>query len=111
MVKIPLYTYPNQSFQCRVPVNDENKNFRFNLWYNEQAEYWLLTLIDVDKEQTIFANLPLLSSTMYFSDILTQLEYLRIGMCLIVPTVKDKKSAPDKDDLGTGYIMIWGDNE
>ena len=31
MVKIPLNPYPNQKFQCRVPVNGINKNFEFGL--------------------------------------------------------------------------------
>lgn len=111
MVRIPLYPYPNQTFQCRVPVNGGNKNFRFNLWYNEQAEYWLLTLVDVDKEETIFANLPLLASKNNFADMITQLDYKMIGMCFVIPQITDKASAPDDENLGTGYIMIWGDNE
>lgn len=111
MVRIPLYPYPNQTFQCRVPVNGQNKNFRFNLWYNEQAKYWLLTLIDVDKEEVIFSNLPLLCSGVYFHDILSQLGYKEIGMCFVVPTSKDNVGMPNDKNLGTSYIVVWGDNE
>ena len=111
MVRIPLNPYPNQKFQCRVPINGTNKNFEFGLWYNEQAGYWLLSLIDVDTETLIFDNLPLLSSGIYFHDILHQLDYKRIGMCMVVPVINDKRSMPNDKNLGSGYIMIWGDNE
>ena len=111
MVRIPLKPYPNQTFQCRVPINGINKNFEFFLWYNEQAGYWLMSLTDVEKEELIFDNIPLLSSGIYFHDILHQLEYKRIGMCFIVPVSDVQGSMPNDKDLGIGYLMIWGDNE
>lgn len=111
MVRVPIRAYPNQSFQCRVPVNGTNRNFGFFLWYNEQAKYWLMTLTDVDKEETLFANIPLLSSGIYFHDILTQFGYKEIGMCFIVPVTNDKASMPNDKNLGAEYVVIWGDNE
>ena len=110
MVKIPLTNSPNQKFTCTVPVNGENKNFKFELWYNYQAEYWLFSLYDISTESYIFSNLPLLSSNYKFYDILYQLDYMKIGVCIILPLIVDKKSAADDKNLGTSYVMIWGDN-
>ena len=110
MVKIPLTSSPNQKFTCTVPVNGENKNFRFELWYNYQAEYWLFSLYDISTESYIFSNLPLLSSNYKFYDILYQLDYMKIGVCIMLPLIVDKKSAADDKNLGTSYVMIWGDN-
>ena len=110
MVKIPLTNSPNQKFTCTVPVNGENKNFRFELWYNYQAEYWLFSLYDISTESYIFSNLPLLSSKYKFYDILYQLDYMKIGVCIMLPLIVDKKSAADDKNLGTSYVMIWGDN-
>ena len=110
MVKIPLTNSPNQKFTCTVPVNGENKNFRFELWYNYQAEYWLFSLYDILTESYIFSNLPLLSSNYKFYDILYQLDYMKIGVCIMLPLIVDKKSAADDKNLGTSYVMIWGDN-
>ena len=110
MVKIPLTNSPNQKFTCTVPVNGENKNFRFELWYNYQAEYWLFSLYDISTESYIFSNLPLLSSNYKFYDILYQLVYMKIGVCIMLPLIVDKKSAADDKNLGTSYVMIWGDN-
>ena len=110
MVKIPLTNSPNQKFTCTVPVNGENKNFKFELWYNYQAEYWLFSLYDISTESYIFSNLPLLSSNYKFYDILYQLNYMKIGVCIMLPLIVDKKSAADDKNLGTSYVMIWGDN-
>ena len=110
MVKIPLTNSPNQKFTCTVPVNGENKNFRFELWYNYQAEYWLFSLYDISTESYIFSNLPLLSSNYKFYDILYQLDYMKIGVCIMLPLIVDKKSAADDKNLGTSYVMICGDN-
>ena len=77
----------------------------------EEYRSWLLSLSDVDTETLIFDNLPILSSGIYFHDILHQLDYKRIGMCMIVPVINDKRSMPNDKNLGSGYIMIWGDNE
>lgn len=110
MVKIPLTNNPKQKFQCNVPINGENRNFRFELWYNYIAKYWLFSLFDVATESCIFSNLPLISSNHDFYDILVQLEYMRIGMCIMLPVVKENKSQADDTDLGTSYLMIWGDN-
>ena len=110
MVKIPLTNSPNQKFTCTVPVNGENKNFKFELWYNYQAEYWLFSLYDISTESYIFSNLPLLSSNYKFYDILYQLDYMKIGACIMLPLIVDKKSAADDKNLGTSYVMIWGDN-
>ena len=110
MVKIPLTNSPNQKFTCTVPVNGENKNFRFELWYNYQAEYWLFSLYDISTESYIFSNLPLLSSNYKFYDILYQFGYMKIGVCIMLPLIVDNKSAANDKNLGTSYVMIWGDN-
>lgn len=110
MYKIPLTNYPNQSFTCNVPVNGSNIEFRFELWYNEVAGYWLLSLYKVIGNVPLFSNLPLLHSINTFSNILCQLGYKNIGGCIIAPTYIDRRSMPDDNGLGTTYIMVWGDN-
>lgn len=110
MVKIPLTNSPNQTFTCSVPINGANKRFKFNLWYNYQANYWLFSLYDVQNESWIFLNLPLLVYKGSEWNIIHQLDYMKIGICIILPVVEDKVGNPTKDDIGTHYLMIWGDN-
>lgn len=110
MYKIPLTNSPNQRFQCNIPVNGENILFQFDLWFNYQAKYWLMTLTDVRNKKEIFSNLPLLCSNGEYYNMLSQLSYKGIGVCIILPIIEEEKSMPDEKDIGRSYVMIWGDN-
>lgn len=111
MYKVPLTNSPNQTFQCTIPVNQTNIDFNFNIWYNEKAKYWCLSLSNYKTGEVYFSNLPLLSSRKSYSNVINQLSYIGIGMLIMLPVSEDEKSMADDTDLGTKYIMIWGDNE
>ena len=111
MYRIPLTNSPNQAFTCIVPVNDKNVNLRFRLWYNYTAKYWLFSLDDVKTEKEIITNLPLLVSAGRFSNILAQLDYMRIGSMIVVPLEPDLLESPDDENLGSYYALVWGDND
>ena len=100
LFKIPMTNYPNQSFKCTLPVDQKNITFAFNLWYNQYGNYWNLTATDYNTGEVYFSNLPLLG----------QLRYKGIGSCAVIPTAKTKKSAPDADNLGKAFFVIWGDS-
>ncbi len=113
MYNIPVTNYPNQTFQCTIPVNGENKEFIMKLNYNPIAEYWSLTLIDSITEKEIFSQLPLLTTLYQFwSNIGFQLTYKEFGEIYVVPIGDDTKaSMPNSDNLGKTYCMLWGDNQ
>lgn len=112
MLKIPLTNAPNQRFQCTLPVNDGNTIFVFELWYNYQAEYWLLSLTNKTTNEQIFVNLPLLATkNAVFGNIMCQLGYKNVGICYVIPTSEDIKSMPNDKELGDLYLMLWGDND
>lgn len=111
MYKVPLTPAPNQSFQVSIPVNRENRNFKFDLWYNYQAEYWLLAVSDLTSNKMLFDNIPLLVSYGKFFNMLCQLGYLQIGICGVLPNVSDfSKSMPNDENIGSSYVLVWGDN-
>lgn len=111
MYRVPLTNLPNQTFISTIPVDGKNITFQFNLWYNYQAKYWLLTLKDWNTEEEYFSNIPLLASRGNFSDLFFQLKYKNIGACFILPRSEDELSAPGKDNIGKDYWMIWGDTD
>lgn len=111
MYKIPLTNSPNQSFNVIVPVNDENKDLTLTLNYNEVADYWSLTIADTQTGQDLVSQIPMLESYNDFSNILVQLGYLEIGSAFVIAIEETKLCRPDSDDLGTKYILVWGDNE
>lgn len=112
MYKIPLTNSPNQSFSSTIPVGNENIEFEFYLSYNDVAGYWMLTLTKSETQEILFSELPLLCSFIYYNNMVTQLSYKNFGSIYItVIQDKEKASMPDDQNIGSSYIMLWGDNE
>jgi hypothetical protein len=106
-VIIPLTTDPNDTFSSTIPVNGENKTFYFFLRFNEEANYWVMDLSDVNKNP-IVSSIPLITGI----NILEQYEYLHIGKAYIVKTddslLADK---PDINNLGDTFKLVWTNND
>lgn len=111
MYKIPLTPLPNQTFSCVIPINGDNVNIRFFLWYNEEAGYWLMSARKANDQADLFTNIPLVSSEYGFWNNLVQLDYLRIGKMYITMAEYDEASMPNDKNLGSAYILLWGDND
>ena len=111
MYKVPLSNYPNQTFSTAIPVNGQNLYFVFNLWYNYAAGYWLMTITDQQTEKVLISNLPLLSSTYDFANMLRQYGYKMIGNAYIAPKSGNKLSMPDNTNISTDFVLLWSDND
>lgn len=110
MLVVPLTNSPNQTFSIVLPVDGENRSFKFELWYNEIAEYWLISATDTKTNTKLFDNLPLLTSYGEYFNILNQLSYKKIGTAGVLPQIGEfQKSMPDDTNLGKEYVLIWGD--
>ena len=65
--EIPLTSEPNQNFKCSVPISShnelgdgENKTFIFDIKYNSEAEYWVMTVTDDLTNRILVDSVPLL---------------------------------------------------
>lgn len=112
MYTIPLSTSPRQSFKVNIPVDGENKYFEFNLLYNKQGNYWMLTIRDGKTRDVIISNINVLPTFgPVNSNILYAYKYLRIGSAYVVPMIKQGITMPDDKNLGTDYVLVWGDTD
>jgi len=111
MYNVPVTNYPNQKFVVSVPVNGGNIQFKILLRYNDVANYWMATISNYRTNEEYCSSIPLLFSKAAFFDILHQLAYKEIGKCMVYPLEEEAKSMPNKEDLGTNYLLIWGDND
>lgn len=46
-----------------------------------------------------------------FSNILAQLDYMKIGITIVVPLVPDLLENPNDENIGSSYALVWGDND
>jgi hypothetical protein len=111
MFVIPLTNEPNQNFRCTIPVNGNNLPFDFNLSYNTEALYWVISISNAVTGQNLVRNAPLLAGIYPGANILEQFEHLRIGSAVVVKINPDNyDDAPGADNLGTDFTLVWGDN-
>lgn len=106
---IPLTTEPNQQMYVKIPIDNKNISFLLTVRYNSIGEYWNID-INNDKGETILSGLPLLASEYPAANVLEQYSYLQIGSMYVIK-INDsiKKENPDITNLGTDFILVWGD--
>lgn len=110
MYEIPITSDPNQNFKCTIPIDGENKSFIFNLKYNTQANYWILTISDDITGKMLIDSLPLITGEYPSANLLEQYNYLNIGSAVIIKVNPDiEVDYPDEKNLGTAFKLIWGD--
>lgn len=108
---IPLTTEPNQQMQVKVPINKENISFLLTIRYNSITQYWNMDIADGNTGEIILSGLLLLVSEYPAANLLEQYSYLNIGSMYVVKVNESiKKENPDNTNLGTDFVLIWGDN-
>jgi hypothetical protein len=107
---IPLTSNPNQRFQVVLNVNNSILRLNIAVRYNEMAGYWVLTISDAN-DNIIVDSIPMLTGTWPAANLLKQYQYLKIGSIYIINNTNNPTSDyPGAANLGTEFIMIWGDN-
>jgi hypothetical protein len=110
MYVIPLTTEPNQTFDCTIPIDGENRQFSFRLRYNSIAEYWNLTVADARTKQTLIDAIPLMAGEYPAANLLGQFSYMKIGSAVIVREGEQPFGEnPNDRNLGSEYYLVWGD--
>lgn len=107
---IPLTTEPNQQMYVKVPIDNKNISFLLTIKYNSQAGYWNIDIANGNTGEIILSGLPLLASEYPAANVLEQYSYLQIGSMYVIK-INDsiKKENPDVTNLGTDFILVWGD--
>jgi hypothetical protein len=106
---LPLTPNANQSFTCTLPIDSKNISLAFTFTYNEFGGYWFMSVMDAKTKTMLLDAVPLVTGEFPAADILGQYEYLNIGSAAIVPTSSLMTDIPDFNNLGTEYVLLWGD--
>lgn len=109
MIILPITNQPNQTFSVKVPVGDLNLNLQFYVYWNNIAEYWQLSILNLDTGVKLIDGLPMVRGLAPAGNILHQFEYMGIGSAYLVAL----NATPDKDypglgDWDTNFVLLWG---
>ncbi len=107
---IPLTTEPNQQMQVKIPIDNKNISFLLTIRYNSIGEYWNIDIAEGNTGEILLSGLPLLASEYPAANVLEQYSYLHIGAMYVVKiNASVKQENPDVTNLGTDFVLIWGD--
>jgi len=105
---VPVTSKPNQKLSITVPVSGKNVKLNLKLSYNTQAGYWWITISDANNN-ILIDSLPLLVGQPPANNLLEQYQYLGIGSMYLVNNGNSALDSPDKESLGTDFLLLWGD--
>ncbi len=109
MYIIPLTPEPNQTFNCTIPIDGENRRLSFGLRYNTVAAYWNLTVIDGVSGNILIDAVPLLRGQFPVDNLLEQYSYMKIGSAYLIHQGEQPEGAnPDDGNLGTAFPNTIG---
>ena len=108
---IPITSKPNQSFNVTLNVDGKNITLGFILRWNEEAQYWVMTIYNYATNAYYIDSLPLTTGILPTANLLQPFSYMEIGSCYIVNVSNTESNYPTKDNLGIDYLMYWGDTE
>ena len=105
---IPLENQ-NQILEVPLSVDGGRITLRFEIMFNRIAGYWTMNVIDVNSGVILLSSIPLLTGSIGASNILGQYRYLGIGSAYLVKVGNVIEDYPGELDLGTNFLLIWGD--
>ena len=106
---VPLNNSPNQVTVVPLNIDGAVQDQYWQLRYNEIAGYWALTISDANGT-VLLDSIPFVTGNAPAGNILGQFAYLQLGSATIVDasSISDP-DYPNDQDLGTDFVLIWGD--
>lgn len=106
---VPLTNAPNQTFAANLSVDGNPLTLNLVFRYNEIAKYWAMTVKDASLNLLV-NSVPLVTGNDPACNILRQFGYLKIGSAFVINQSGTKKlNYPNNSDLGTDFVLVWGD--
>ena len=97
-----------QSVTAQLQVDGASLTLILNIRWSAMAGYWVLTIYD-SQGSLLLDGIPLVTGWYPAANLLAQFGYLQIGSAYVLNLGVDNSDYPGQDDLGTGFILAWGD--
>jgi hypothetical protein len=106
---IPLSSSPGQQLSVTLQVDGSPLTLNLEFDYNEVAGYWVMQVSD-STNNLIVSDIPLLTGNNPACNILGQFAYLGIGSAYVINQSGTPASDyPNSQNLGSSFVLIWGD--
>lgn len=105
---VPLTASPNQNFKATLQVDGAALTLEFTINWSEMAGYWVMSISD-SQGSLLLDSLPLITGWYPGANLLSQYGYLKIGSAFIINEGVTDADYPTRDNLGSGFVLLWGD--
>ena len=105
---LPIKQSINQTFDCILPINKKNRQFRFVFEWNAIGDYWQLSVTDISNEVEIVNNQPICQMSYPYNNIISRLSYKDIGSLYLI-NLSGKDIRPTYENLASDFSLVWGD--
>lgn len=107
---VPLSPQPQQSLTAQLEVNGNPLTLNLFIYWHSMSGYWLMNISDA-QGNLLLSGIPMITGSYPAANILGQYSYLAIGSAYLLNQSNGLEDYPDSTNLGTAFILIWGDNE
>lgn len=108
---IPLDNTPDQEFNVTVDVDGISIPLFLHLRFNTEGQFWHMDIADGRDHKMLVSGIPMLTGEYPAADLLQQFQHIGIGSAVIVEnTDQTEDENPGMFDLGTDFLLLWGDN-
>ena len=105
---LPIKQSISQTFDCVLPVDSQNRQFRFNLEWNAIGEYWQLSVVDLVSGVEVVNNQPICQIVYPYNNVISRLSYKKIGSLYVV-NLNGTNDRPTYENLSSDFAIVWGD--
>jgi len=104
---VPLSS-SSQTITAQLQVDGAPLTLVLTIKWSAMAGYWVLTVSGA-QGNLLVDGVPLVTGWYPAANLLAQFGYLKIGSAYVLNLGIDNSDYPGNTDLGTGFILVWGD--
>jgi hypothetical protein len=105
---IPLTPSPQQNFPAQLQVDGNAITLNLAIRWSAMAGYWVMSVSN-SQGDLLLDSIPLVTGWYPAANLLAQAGYLAIGSAYILNQGDGDSDYPGIDDLGTDFVLLWGD--
>lgn len=107
---LPVDNEPNQTFECSLPIDSNNRRLKFFFSWNVIGEYWQFDLYDQNNDGAqLLSNQVICPIEAPYNNILWSYTYKEIGSLYLVNISDADGERLSLKNLGSDWLLIWGD--
>lgn len=105
---VTLSPLPLQTKTVQLQIDGNAISLQLAIRWSEMAGYWVMTIYD-SQSNMLLDSIPMITGWYPAANLLAQYGYLKIGSAYILNLGSSGSDYAGRNDLGTVFVLLWGD--